>query len=463
MGSNSEFGDTTDASSAIDVPLTRRRLLKRAGVGAAITAAGPLIAACGGSESSAASSTSTTSATAAAGGGSGVAKQLREILAVPTGKAAAQGVTVPVGASMALSGAVAIYGHMDYTGIKLAVKQIKELGGANLEVQARNNELAEAKKGVANAREWGGSGVPLVLSSGSATVFSELPYYAQFKMLALEPGGATKLGQDKPFFYQTRSEIPNDQLVGIAKYLKAKHPTLKRVVMAGLAYSPISDKLQEEAVKQTAASSGWDYVGSFFAPVTTTDFSSLISQIRSAKPDFVLSAVYGASQGVLLKQYSTSGLTAPMIGFDYTPEASKVAGPAIKGYQFAFDYFDAAKPPNEWAKLFVSEYEKAYGEPPTYYSANYYEATFLLWQLMRGIVAKGGDPTKQGNEYVKALEANLTFPSVYGSGAAHGTKELSASTHSLVRVPMVYCEVNAAGEVEVLATFNKGGGDFKLV
>ncbi len=465
MGSNDVLSDT-DGSDAVR-RVSRRNLLKRAGAAAAFTAVGPLVAACGSSKSTTSTTTGSersTTGTSSASATSTAGAQIRELLGLPSGKAAAQGITVPVGASMALSGAVAIYGHLDYTAIKLAAEHIKQAGGPELHVQARNNELANAQKGVANAREWGGSGVPVVLSSGSATVFSELPYYSQFKMMGLEPGGATKLGEGKPFFYQTRSEIPNDQLTGISAYLKAKHPAFKKVVMVGLAYSPASDKLQEEAVKQTAASSGWSYLGSFFAPVTTTDYSSLISQIQSAKPDFVLCAIYGASVGVFLKQYATSGLKAPIIGFDYTPEASKVAGSAISGYQFAFDYFDASKPPNEWAKLFVAEYERAYGEEPTYYSANYYEATFLIWQMIREIVAKSGDPTKQGNAYVEALTANPKFPSVYGSGGKYGTKEISPTTHSLVRVPMVYCEVNSEGKVQVLATFNKGSNsEFKLV
>lgn len=448
--------------------ITRRRLLKGAGTTALVAGSAPLISACGSSSTSSShgGGSTATAATTTSGGASGgdIASQLRQILDLPTGKAAGQGLTIPVGASMAFSGPSSIYGQIDYAGITLAVNHIKALGGPNLQVQARDNGLADPAKGVANAREWGNAGVPIVLTSGGATGFSELPYYPQYKMVGIEAGGATKINEGKPFFYQTRSEYPTDMMQGIVEYVKAKHPSFKKALWCTLDYGTAIDDAQESGVKAVLTGAGYQYLGKVLAPPTSTDYSAMLSSIRQANPDFVVCLFPGALAGIFMKQYATSGLNTQIIGQDYTPDAQKIAGSAMNNYEFAFDYFDANNPPNQWAKLFVSEYGKANkGALPTYYSANYYESTFLIWQLIREIIAKGGDPTKQGTAYVDAIAANPAFPSLYGgNGAAHGMKVIGLQTHSLVRVPMVYASVNGSGTVSILATFNKGGTNFKL-
>ena len=454
-----------DVERLLSQQLTRRRLLKFAGAGTMLAGAAPLLAACG-SSSSSSSASSSSAATSSAADASGAVSQIRDLLGLPTGAAAGAGKTIPVGASMAFSGPSSIYGSLDYSGITLAVKHIKALGGPDLAVKALDNALADPAKGVANARQWGGDGVPIVMTSGGATGFSELPYYSQYKMMGLESGGATTTNQGKPYFYQTRSEYPTDMMSGIVKYVAAKYPSFKTVMYCQLDYGAAITSSQQQGVEQVLATTNFKYLGQNLAPADGTDFSSQISAIRKANPDFVVGLWPGAIAGIFMKQYATSGLKAPIIGFDYTPDAAKVAGKAFAPYQFAFDYFDAVKPPNKWATIFVDEYKAANkGALPTYYSANYYEATFLVWQMIREIIAAKGDPTKQGAFYTDALEANPTFPSLYGGdGGAHGMKTIDAkTTHSLVSVPMVYAEAGATGTPTILATYNKGGKDFKLV
>ena len=443
------------------LPTTRRKLLRNAGASMLVVASAPLLEACGGSNDS----SSTTDAAKASTGGinADVVSGLRKALSLPTGKAAGEGLTIPVGASLAFSGASSILGKLDNAGIKLAVAHIAALGGPMLKVDARDNGLVDAAKGVANARQWGTSGIPVVLTSGAATVFSELPYYPQYKMVGFEPGGATKLNEGKPFYYQTRSEFPDDMLAGIVKYVQAVHPEWKKVSYCAIDYGAAVNDSQEAAVKKAVSGAGWEYLGRILASPTSTSYSATISSLRKAKPDFILCLFTGGLTGIFMKQYATSGLTAQVIGFDFTPDAAKIAGPAVGKYDFSFDYFDAANPPNDWAKIFVSEFKRSNGgQAPTYYSANYYESTFLIWQLIREIVAKGGDPTKQGTAYTEAISATPTFASVYGSGTGHGTKQLDPKTHSLLHAPMVYANA-ADGTPKVLATFDRTGSGFKLI
>ena len=56
------------------------------------------------------------------------------------------------------------------------------------------------------------------------------------------------------------------------------------------------------------------------------------------------------------------------------------------GWTFAYDYFDANNPISPLAKLFVDEFKKEYGEDPDFYAANFYENTFVMWEVIRRVL-----------------------------------------------------------------------------
>ena len=73
------------------------------------------------------------------------------------------------------------------------------------------------------------------------------------------------------------------------------------------------------------------------------------------------------------------------------------------GWTFAYDYFDANNPTSPLAKLFVDEFKKEYGEDPDFYAANFYENTFVMWEVIRRVLKSGGD-INDGDALDKALQ-----------------------------------------------------------
>lgn len=192
-----------------------------------------------------------------------------------------------------------------------------------------------------------------------------------------------------------------------------------------------------------------------------TDYSTAIQALKSANPDLVLTGLWGLDPGYFMKQYVTSGINKPVIGSEFTNVAAKVAGSAYDNYMYAYDFFDAYKPSNPWAALFVDDYRKTYGSYPDFYAANYYEDTFIVWDLIRRVLAKGGDPTS-GTQLQDALEAKPRFPSLYGGDATSpGELVLDPTTHTPTRRPMGLFDYNS-GNIKALAYFNIGGADFRL-
>jgi hypothetical protein len=128
---------------------------------------------------------------------------------------------------------------------------------------------------------------------------------------------------------------------------------------------------------------------------------------------------------------------------------------------FAYDFFDSANPPNGWSKIFTNEFQKAYGEAPDFYAANYYEDVFDIWDLMRRVSAKGGD-INNGAQLQDALQGNPTFKSVYGGDAnTAGILALDPVEHTPSKRPMGLFNYNS-GNIKALAHFDIAGADFSL-
>ena len=83
---------------------------------------------------------------------------------------------------------------------------------------------------------------------------------------------------------------------------------------------------------------------------------------------------------------------------------------------------------NPWNVEFVEGHQEKYGEDPEYYGANYYEQVFVVWDLMRRVLAEGGDPLS-GEALQQALIQNPVFKSVYG-GDAENVGEMSFDTEA---------------------------------
>jgi ABC-type branched-subunit amino acid transport system substrate-binding protein len=78
--------------------------------------------------------------------------------------------------------------------------------------------------------------------------------------------------------------------------------------------------------KRFMAASGGDFAADKLVPTDATDFSPLLLEIRSAKPDLVISNLAGNQMTNFLKQYSEFGLDFPVAGFGFDTALAWAAG-----------------------------------------------------------------------------------------------------------------------------------------
>lgn len=450
---------------------SRRDLLRRFGLAGAAVAVGPaVLAACGGSSSTKAtgsgSSTSASSSSASSSGGTSgdVGAQLQQLLQIdPNGKNG-KGQTVQMGAVLALTGNGSYYGKTMTQAINLAVKHIAAAGGPTIQPVYKDHKSGDAQAGVQATTELGTAKVPCALASYAADLGVMLQGIAQYQMFTMDGGGGTSFfGQDKPFFWGTRAITPNDAFAGLFEYIKKTMPNAKTVGVAGWDVGEPANSQGKALFQKQVAPSGlkWNGLYELFPP-NTTDYSAVLTKVQANAPDILLLGCYGQDPGFFYNQFQTANIPSKVFGFEFTPDGVKASKGAYDsaGWNFSYDYFDAAHVGNPFGKLFVSEYRKAYGSDPDFYAANYYEDTFGMWELMRRVLANGGDITS-GPALEAAMVANPTLHTVYGASSTVDTFSCDPTTHTVTKRSLGVFEYKG-GKVTPKAYFGLNATDFRL-
>ena len=462
--------------SSNDHGLSRREVLRRLGlVGAAAVATPAILAACGDDDDNTSGTTGGTSgggaATPGSGGGSSpaaatgdVGPALLEALGLKSGDALGGGKSWQMGSVLALTGNGSFYGKTMSRGIDLAVKHIKAAGGPDIKVVYKDHKSGDPQAGVQAMTELGTAGIPAKLASYGDDIFAMLPLTQQYKCLTLDGGGANGgSGQSQDFFWGCRALPGLDVLPGLFHYIQDAYPDAKTIGVTGWDLGAenndnykktFGDELAKTKLKLNGL---WELV----AP-NSTDFAATLTKIQANEPDILIVGSFGQDPGFFLDQSQTANLTAKMIGYEFTPDglnASKGAFDSV-GWTFSSDYFNVEAAKSKLATLFISEFKSAYGDPPDFYAANYYEDTLGMWDLIRRTLAKGGN-INSGVDLQEALKDKPELASVYGGDETTvGTFTMDPKTHSVVRRQMGVFQ-RKDNKVKTLALFNIGAADYQ--
>lgn len=441
--------------------MSRRRFLISAGAAGALVASGGLLAACGSSSSSSGGNSKVIGEKAK---GSVSADEIAELKRVvgPFDGPLGGDLTFPLGLSVPQSGQGAVYTTFFTRGPKLAVQHIKALGGPNIQLNIQDNGTGSPQAGVSNMRKFKAGGASVALTTYIADLGAQLPLAKNYEILLLDGAGGTGGLPASPYFWGTRANPEIDAVAGLFKYLDSAHPGIKSVSYAGSDLGKLTNDQVKKAIAKECSSRGHKFPDFLLFPVGKTDYSGEISQLKSASPDFIICGAFARDAGYFIKQARAAFPKVPIAEFGHTPDEVQIAGSAYDGVLLADDYFQPNQPTNPWAKLFVSSYQRAFNQLPDYYAASLYEDTFMVWQLIRKVLAQKGD-VKKGSDLQKALEADPTFPTVYGTDPAHApTLSLDPATHSVAKREMGVYEWSG-GDMQPRAYFGIGASDFKLV
>lgn len=346
----------------------------------------------------------------------GAALALIAALASPFVAAPARAADPPsfgIGALLAMTGSAPFYGTVMSRGAQLAVDEINAKGGIDgikLELFIEDHKSGNAKEAVAGMnRLISLHNVQAVETSFTPPTLAVAPIADEKQIFMLNGGGVsqTMVGASK-YLVHNRSLAAD---LARALVVRAKERGFKKMAIV-VWKTDAGDNAREILTKEWKAAGGEVVADESVVP-DAANIDTQVAKLRASNPDFIASAVFRPTVGLLLKRVRELGMKQPLIGLEYTPDDAKTAGKQATGFEYVTDYFQPSAD-NPWSERFAKAYKEKYGEEPEFYAANYYEGIYVIAEAIRRARKKGGDYWN-GARLMDALKENPVVDSVYGT------------------------------------------------
>lgn len=153
---------------------------------------------------------------------------------------------------------------------------------------------------------------------------------------------------------------PNQQILPALDWAVEKG--YKKIFLLGSDY--VFPRTANLILKKHIVQRGATVAGEEYVPLGGTDFSSVITKIKMAKPDVIFNTLNGDSNVSFFKQMAAAGMTPaklPVMSFSIAEQEAKAMGPSlVAGSYAAWNYFESLD--NLQNKKFVAEYRAKFGK-----------------------------------------------------------------------------------------------------
>jgi urea transport system substrate-binding protein len=238
-----------------------------------------------------------------------------------------------------------------------------------------------------------------------------LPVFERNKALLWYPVQYEGL-ESSPYIFYTGATT-NQQIVPGLDYLKEKGK--KKIFLVGSDY--VFPRTANKIIKAYAAANGMEIKGEEYAPLGYTDFSTIVSKVKSADADAVFNTLNGDSNVAFFKEYKNAGLTAdamPVLSVSIAEEEVGGIGiDNIAGHLVAWNYYQTTDTPAN--KTFVAAYKAKYGQNRV--TDDPIEAGYVQVYLWAAAVEKAGTTEV---EAVKKAADGITFDAPEGKVTIDG-------------------------------------------
>ncbi len=310
-------------------------------------------------------------------------------LALPAASAMAQ-VDVIIGTASPLSGPGAHQGKDIENGARMAIDELNAkgivLGGQKVRWRLMaEDDASDPKTGTAVAQKLVDAKVAAVvghLNSGPTVPASKI--YASAGVPQISPAATTPVYTRQGYKTAFRV-VADDSLIGrtLAGYalttLKAKRIA---VIDDRTAFGQgLADEFLKELRKR-----GVSAVSRQFTNDKATDFSAILTQIRSKKPDLVFYGGMDAVAGPMLKQMKTLGVAVPLVSGDgvCSEKLPLLAGDALADGNVVCAVAGGVEGPREANyTAFLERYRQRYKMPVETYAPYAYDAVMVFAQAMQ--------------------------------------------------------------------------------
>lgn len=346
---------------------------------------------------------------------------------------------IKIGIPVGLSGANSVVAPSVVQSAELAVEEINAKGG----ILGRKVELEVADDG---------SG-----AAGAQKAFDSLLFQKKVDVLiSMETSAARNAGlpivsrAKKPFiytsFYEGRScnkylyvnaWVPDQQVAPIVDYFMKKY-NAKSYFLVGSDYAFGRGMLQ--FTKGYIEKKGGKVLGEEYLPMDGTDWTAIISKLKAANPDAIITSTAGGAPNVTLtKQLRAAGVKIPYGNLAVDEGTAKSMGGDATDIYISGSYFTNIDAPKN--KEFLAAMQKKFGanlKTPNDLSVPQYEGVYAY----KMAVEKAG--STDADKVIAAL-SEVAFD------GPRGIIKMNKQRHA--PLTMYLGKVKADGSVEILETF----------
>ncbi len=346
---------------------------------------------------------------------------------------------IRIGVAVGLSGANSVIAPAVVQSSQLAVDEINQAGG----ILGRKVELeiVDDASGAVGAQK---AFDTLIFQKKVSAIIAMETSAARNAALPIVSRG--KVPYIYTSFYEGRScnnymyvngWVPEQQVAPVVDFF-VKTKAAKTFFLVGSDYSFGRGML--EFTSKYIQQSGGKVIGEEYLPIDGSDWTAVVSKIRAAKPDALISATAGGAPNVsLAKQLKAAGLTLNYGNLAIDEGTAKSMGDAATGQFLTASYLTGIDTPENQG--FLKKMMAKFGadvKAPNELSVPQYEAFFLYKAAVEK--AKSTDTDK----VVKALgDATFTGP--------RGAVQMNKSRHT--PLSMRLGQVRSDGSIRILETY----------
>ncbi len=298
--------------------------------------------------------------------------------------AAADGEVIKIGATLPLTGSVALNGEWILAGAQHAVDKCNAAGGINgkqVVIDAQDDQ-GEPNQSAAVANKFVAD--PAVLACigclKSSCTLAAAPIFNDGGLVTLSPDSSSpKVTDAGDWIFRIKD---SDTMLAYGAVCSAADDGHTKLFICYENNDFGMGCLEQGQL--AAEAKGIEIVGSeSWLTGEQTDFSTIVANAKASEADAIFFGADYNESGLFMKQYREAGGEAEFYGTDglFTDAVIQVGGDASEGLNALTSFHESD--PAQAVQDFIKEWNEAYGENPTIFQAEGYDAAMILLEAIK--------------------------------------------------------------------------------
>jgi len=315
-----------------------------------------------------------------------------------SGGGSTEAVTIPIGATLPLTGFGAPYGISMQKGMEVGIEKAQaDLEGVTFDLQMADSEALAGPAVTEGRRLMADVGVPVLATAFSAPPLAQLDIAEQYQVPLMNAGGNTPDLPGHEWLYNNAFMVEQGGFA-MMKYAHEEMGVDSIAVIIDSSYPESTVKAYEDIWNSVAPDGS---INIEFIPLDTTDAGPNIDKLLGSDPDAIFLSTNGAALSLVLNQLVQRNIDIPVLSND----GAVLGAPEAATLPFPIYYANASA---SASPEFVAAYQEKFpDEEPDFLALAYYNLALVIGQVVEKLRADGQEVTGANFQSVLSDTSNV--------------------------------------------------------